>query len=40
MHPLNEIDVLTGKREMDELEDLDEPPIPKNWLQKIWYWLA
>ncbi|KAF2160226.1 hypothetical protein M409DRAFT_70580 [Zasmidium cellare ATCC 36951] len=39
-HELSEIDVLTGKREMDELEALDEPPVPKNWLQKAWYWLA
>lgn len=39
-HHLNEIDVLTGKREMDALEEMDEPPPPRNWLQKAWYWLA
>ncbi|KAI1812212.1 amino-acid permease inda1 [Poronia punctata] len=37
---MDEVDVLTGKKEMDELEALDEPPVAKNWLQKGWYWLA
>lgn len=35
-----EIDVITGKREMDELEALDEAPVPRNWLEKFWFWLA
>ena len=34
------IDVMTGKREMDELEALDQPPVAKNWLEKFWFWLA
>jgi amino acid transporter len=34
------IDVITGKSEMDELEALDRPPIPKNIFEKIWFWLA
>ncbi|KPM42001.1 putative proline-specific permease put4 [Neonectria ditissima] len=34
------IDAITGKREMDELEALDIPPVPKNMLEKIWFWLA
>lgn len=34
------IDVITGKKEMDELEALDSPPIPKNMLEKIWFWIA
>lgn len=34
------IDAVTGKREMDELEAMDQPPIPKNWLEKAWFWLA
>ncbi|PHH77132.1 hypothetical protein CDD80_900 [Ophiocordyceps camponoti-rufipedis] len=38
--PTDEIDVLTGKKEMDELEAMDEERKPKNWLQKTWYWLA
>lgn len=35
-----DIDVITGKREMDELALMEEPRIAKNWLQKAWYWLA
>ncbi|GJN83120.1 hypothetical protein PLIIFM63780_006668 [Purpureocillium lilacinum] len=38
--PTKDIDVFTGKREMDELEAMDEPRIPKNWLEKAWYWVA
>lgn len=38
--PIHEIDVLYGKREMDELEAMDVPPVPKNVLQKIWFWIA
>ncbi|KAK7433187.1 hypothetical protein QQZ08_000119 [Neonectria magnoliae] len=34
------IDAITGKREMDELETLDIPPVPKNMLEKVWFWLA
>lgn len=37
---IHEIDVLYGKREMDELEEMDEVPVPKNFLQKIWFWIA
>ncbi|KAL1880562.1 hypothetical protein VTK73DRAFT_5575 [Phialemonium thermophilum] len=35
-----DIDVITGKKEMDELEAMDRPPVAKNWLEKIWFWLA
>ncbi|CZT15155.1 probable proline-specific permease (proline transport protein) [Ramularia collo-cygni] len=37
---VHEIDVLYGKREMDELEAMDVPPVPKNLLQKMWFWVA
>ncbi|KAH0523774.1 hypothetical protein TsFJ059_008734 [Trichoderma semiorbis] len=36
----SEVDVITGKKEMDEMEALDQPPVPKNFLQKVWFWLA
>ncbi|KAH6900818.1 amino acid permease/ SLC12A domain-containing protein [Thelonectria olida] len=38
--PVQNIDVITGKREMDELEAMDVPPVARNWLEKIWFWLA
>ncbi|RCI12555.1 hypothetical protein L249_0836 [Ophiocordyceps polyrhachis-furcata BCC 54312] len=36
----DKVDVLTGKKEMDELEAMDEERTAKNWLEKAWYWLA
>ncbi|KHO00261.1 amino-acid permease inda1 [Metarhizium album ARSEF 1941] len=38
--PVDQIDAITGKKEMDELEAIDQPRVAKNWLQKAWYWLA
>ncbi|KUI72422.1 Proline-specific permease [Cytospora mali] len=35
-----EIDVITGVREMDALEAEDRPPVAKNWAQKAWFWVA
>lgn len=35
-----EIDVTTGKKEMDELEAIDEERVPRNWLERAWFWLA
>jgi len=40
LRPLSEIDLLTGKKEMDELEEADEPRVASNWIQKVWYWIA
>lgn len=38
--PISEVDVVTGKKEMDELEAIDEERVPRNWLEKAWFWLA
>lgn len=38
--PTEDIDVITGVREMDALEAEDVPPVPKNWIEKAWFWLA
>jgi amino acid transporter len=39
---IEDIDVITGKREMDELckDDISGAPVPKNFLQKVWFWIA
>jgi amino acid transporter len=39
---IENIDVMTGKREMDELckDDISGAPVPKNFAQKVWYWIA
>lgn len=31
---------MTGKREMDELSATYTDPVPKNWLQRVWFWIA
>ncbi|KAL8878143.1 MAG: hypothetical protein Q9192_008512 [Flavoplaca navasiana] len=33
-------DVYTGKDEADRLEEMDVPPVPKNVVQKILFWIA
>ncbi|KAG9320562.1 hypothetical protein KVV02_008772 [Mortierella alpina] len=38
--PLEDIDCVTGKKEMDELEAMGEERVAKNWMMKAWYWLA
>uniref|UniRef100_L2G1I8 Proline-specific permease n=1 Tax=Colletotrichum fructicola (strain Nara gc5) TaxID=1213859 RepID=L2G1I8_COLFN len=35
-----DVDVITGVKEMEDMAELDEEPIPKNMLQKFWFWLA
>ncbi|KAI1826283.1 amino-acid permease inda1 [Xylaria intraflava] len=35
-----DVDVITGKKEMDELAEMDEEPVPRNWVEKAWFWLA
>lgn len=37
---LEDVDVYSGKKEMDELEAMDEPPVANTWWQKVWFWLA
>lgn len=37
---ISEIDVISGKKEMDEFCANDEAPVPKNVWQKIWFWIA
>ncbi|KAK3329937.1 proline-specific permease [Apodospora peruviana] len=40
LKPLPEIDVVTGKKEMDDLCAADVDPVPKNIMQRIWFWIA
>jgi amino acid transporter len=37
---VNEIDIMTGKKEMEELSASYTEPVPKNWLHKVWLWVA
>ncbi|PNY28313.1 Proline-specific permease [Tolypocladium capitatum] len=38
--PVEQVDCISGKKEMDELEAMDVERVPKNWAQKAWYWIA
>lgn len=35
-----DVDVWTGKKEMDDMSAADREPVPRNWLEKAWFWLA
>ncbi|KAI1339864.1 proline-specific permease [Xylariaceae sp. FL0016] len=39
---VEDVDVMTGKKEMDEMADRDREhePVAKNFVEKCWYWLA
>lgn len=37
---VEEIDVMTGKKEMDDLAEMEVVREPKNWAQRFWFWLA
>lgn len=38
--PVHELDAITGKKEMDELEEMEEERVASNIFQKFWHWLA
>ena len=38
--PLNQIDVITGKKEMDEMEAMEAERVPRNWVEKAWHYIA
>lgn len=40
MIKVSDADIWSGKKEMDELSATYTEPVPKNWLQKAWFWLA
>jgi len=37
---ISNIDVVTGKREMDEMCARDIEPVPRNVWEKMWFWVA
>ncbi|KAI0838447.1 proline-specific permease [Hypoxylon sp. FL0890] len=37
---VEDVDVWTGKKEMDDMCAADVEPVPKNWVEKAWFWLA
>ncbi|KAG4220470.1 hypothetical protein PC116_g31051 [Phytophthora cactorum] len=37
---IEDVDVWTGKKEMDDLSAADDERVPRNTWEKIWFWLA
>ncbi|KAK2759439.1 hypothetical protein FQN54_002917 [Arachnomyces sp. PD_36] len=40
MIKLSEVDLLTGKEEIDRLTEMDVERKPRNWAEKVWFWLV
>ncbi|KAJ5316943.1 hypothetical protein N7508_001451 [Penicillium antarcticum] len=40
MTKASDIDVFTGKEEIDRLTEEEIEPIPRNWVEKVWWWIA
>jgi amino acid transporter len=40
MTSIEKVDVISGKAEMDQLADMEVKPVPRNWLEKVWLWIA
>ncbi|OTA98078.1 hypothetical protein M426DRAFT_326271 [Hypoxylon sp. CI-4A] len=37
---IEDVDVWSGKKEMDDMCAADVDPVPKNWVEKVWFWIA
>ncbi|TQS32180.1 hypothetical protein Golomagni_07514, partial [Golovinomyces magnicellulatus] len=40
LKPIDEIDMFSGLEEVEEVTANDEKPIPRNFLERFWYWLC
>lgn len=40
MYKVSRIDVLSGKDEADRLEEEEIPAVPRNIVERIWFWIA
>lgn len=40
MVPAADIDIFSGKAEIDRMCEFDEERQPRNWLQRVWWWIA
>ncbi|KAB8067692.1 amino acid permease/ SLC12A domain-containing protein [Aspergillus leporis] len=38
--PISEIDLFSGLEEVEEITAADIKPVPKNWLERIWFWIC
>jgi amino acid transporter len=40
MIKVSELDIFSGKDEIDRLEEEEIEPQPRNWLERVWWWIA
>lgn len=40
MVPAADVDIFSGKEEIDRLCELDVEKQPRNWLERVWWWIA
>ncbi|KAJ5928802.1 hypothetical protein N7466_007758 [Penicillium verhagenii] len=40
MVPAADVDIFSGKEEIDRMCELDVEPQPRNWLERVWWWIA
>lgn len=40
VYKVEDIDVFTGKEIADRLEEEDIKPVPRNMLERVWFWIA
>lgn len=40
MVKLGDMDLWSGKAEVDRLEGTWKEPVPRNWLERVWFWIA
>lgn len=40
MTKVSEVDVISGKEEIDRMCEHDEERRPRNWVERFWFWLV
>ncbi|KAJ6095852.1 hypothetical protein N7486_006598 [Penicillium sp. IBT 16267x] len=40
MVPAADVDIFSGKEEIDRMCELDVEKPPRNWLERVWWWIA
>jgi yeast amino acid transporter len=40
LRPVEQVDVISGVAEADAMERMHPPRQPRNWLERVWFWIA
>ncbi|KAJ5646868.1 hypothetical protein N7490_003240 [Penicillium lividum] len=38
--PVADVDIFSGKEEIDRMCELEVEEVPRNWLERVWWWIA